>query len=528
MDNKIAKPIALIILDGWGVAPASKGNGITLAKTPNFNNLVANYPAMTLLASGEAVGLSWGEMGNSEVGHLNLGVGKIFYQNLPRISKAVEDESFFENQAIIRAMEHVKKHNSKLHIIGLVSEGRVHSTNSHCYALLEMAKRYKLKNVFVHAFLDGRDTPYNSGLGFIKELEEKMKDYKVGEIASLHGRMYAMDRDTHWERVEKTYKVLVKGESEEYFKEPLKAIEASYKKKVYDEEFVPVVIGQEGDYTAVVQDNDAVISFNFRADRARELTKAFVLDDFNNFDRGEKINNLYFATMTEYESGLPVEIIFPREEITTSLPKVLSEKGYKQLHIAETEKYAHVTFFFSGGIEDAYEGEDRIVIPSPRVASYAEKPEMSANQLTDDLVKQILQEKHDFIVVNYANPDMVGHTGDINQTIKAIETTDKCLGQVVNLVLSKGGQAIIVADHGNAEELLNLQTGEIDKEHSTNPVPCLIIGKQFEGKTIEDVQLVGNDLSLVQPIGLLSDVAPTILKMMNIDIPEDMSGRSLI
>ncbi|NQT49279.1 2,3-bisphosphoglycerate-independent phosphoglycerate mutase [Candidatus Kuenenbacteria bacterium] len=526
--KSIPKPVALIVLDGWGVAPESEGNGVTLAKTPNYDKYVSSYPAMTLLASGEAVGLSWGEMGNSEVGHLNLGVGKIFYQNLPRIDKAIEDNSFFENEVLKKAIEHTKKHNSKLHLLGIISQGKVHGVNTHCYALLELAKKQGVKDVFVHAFLDGRDSKFDSGKTFIKELEEKIKEIKVGEIASLHGRLYAMDRDNRWERVEKTFKVLVEGKSEEYDKNPVSSIEKSYKDKVYDEEFVPVVIGKEGAPTAVIEDNDAVICFNYRADRARQLAHAFVLDKFDKFDRGEKIKNLFFASMTEYEKGLPVEVIFPKEEIKTSLPKVISEKGFKQLHIAETEKYAHITFFFAGGVEDPYEGEDRIVIPSPKVASYDEKPEMSARKVTDDLLKEILSEKHDFIILNYANPDMVGHTGQIKETVKSIETIDKYLGEVVEMILSKNGLAIIVADHGNAEELTNLQTGEKDKEHSTNPVPCLIIGKDYEGKTIEDVQTVGNDLSLVQPTGLLSDVAPTILKIMGIDAPDDMTGRPLI
>jgi 2,3-bisphosphoglycerate-independent phosphoglycerate mutase len=525
--NQIPKPIALIILDGWGVAPASDGNAVTRAKIPNFQKFVSHYPAMTLLASGEAVGLSWGEMGNSEVGHLNLGVGKVFYQNLPRIDKAIEDGTFFENHAFLEAIEHVKKHNSKLHLLGIISAGKVHGMNTHCYALLELAKKQKIKEAFVHAFLDGRDSTYNSGLGFIKELEKKMDELDIGEIATLHGRMYAMDRDNRWERVEKTYLALTGGKSEEYYKSAEKAIEASYIKKVYDEEFVPVVIGRENEPLTVIGDNDAVIFFNFRADRARQLTNAFVLDDFKKFNR-PKLKNLFFATMTEYEKDSPVRVAFPKEQIRTSLPKILSEKGFRQLHIAETEKYAHVTFFFSGGIEEPYEGEERIVVPSPKVASYAETPEMSAKKITAALTAEIMKEKHDFIVVNYANPDMVGHTGDPKATIKAIETTDQCLGETVELILSKGGMAFVVADHGNAEELLNLQTGEIDKEHSTNPVPFIVISAEHEGKTIEDVQLVGNDLSLVQPIGLLSDVAPTILKAMGISAPEEMTGKALI
>ncbi|MBI5077686.1 2,3-bisphosphoglycerate-independent phosphoglycerate mutase [Candidatus Falkowbacteria bacterium] len=525
--QKIPKPIALIILDGWGVAPASDGNAISKAKIPNFNKYVAHYPAMTLLASGEAVGLSWGEMGNSEVGHLNLGVGKVFYQNLPRIDKAIEDKMFFENKAFLEAIEHAKKHNSKLHLMGIVSQGKVHGMNTHCYALLELAKKQKMKEVYIHAFLDGRDSTYNSGKGFIKELEDKIDEIGIGEIATLHGRMYAMDRDNRWERVEKTYLALVQGKSEEYFKTAEKAIEASYERKVFDEEFVPVVIGKEDAPMAEIADNDAVIFFNFRADRARQLTQAIVSDDFNKFGR-DKLKNLFFATMTEYQAGLPVKTAFPKEIIRTSLSKILNEKGLRQLHIAETEKYAHVTFFFGGGVEEPYAGEDRIVVPSPKVASYAEAPAMSAKKVTQELVAEILKEKHDFIILNFANPDMVGHTGDPKATIEAIETTDKCLGEIVELILSKSGAAFIVADHGNAEELVNLQTGEMDKEHSTNPVPFIVISAQHEGKTIEDVELVGHDLSLVQPIGLLSDVAPTILKMMGIDVPEEMTGKPLI
>ncbi|MBU1132620.1 2,3-bisphosphoglycerate-independent phosphoglycerate mutase [Patescibacteria group bacterium] len=527
MDN-ISGPVILIILDGWGIAAASEGNGITLAKTPNFNKYVAGYPAMTLLSSGQSVGLSWGEMGNSEVGHLNLGAGKIFYQNLPRIDKSIEDGSLFENKALSDAVAHVKQNGSKLHLMGLVGEGNVHGMSRHCVALLEFAARNKMKDVYLHAFLDGRDTIYNSGKGFVEELEQKIKEIGVGEIASLHGRLYAMDRDNRWERVEKTYRVLTEGRSEEYSKDPIAAIEKSYKEKVYDEEFVPLVIGQEGKPKAVIQDNDAVIFFNFRADRARQLTHAFMDDSFEKFNRGAKINNLFFATMTEYEAGLPVQVVFEKEMIKTSLPKIISEKGYRQLHIAETEKYAHVTFFFSGGVEDPFEGEERIVIPSPKVASYAEAPEMSGGKVADALIKEIIKDKHDFIVVNFANPDMVGHTGDINATMRAVEQVDKWLGEVVDLVLSKNGKAVIVADHGNAEELINLQTSEMDKEHSTNPVPCLFVGHEFEGKTISDVLDVGNDLSLIHPAALLSDIAPTILRLMNIEIPEDMTGRPLI
>ncbi|MFA6537103.1 MAG: 2,3-bisphosphoglycerate-independent phosphoglycerate mutase [Patescibacteria group bacterium] len=521
------KPVVLVILDGWGIAPPVDSNAVTSARTPNFNSYVANYPAMTLLASGESVGLSWGEMGNSEVGHLNLGVGKIFYQNLPRIGKSIDDESFFSNSVLQKAVEHVKKNNGKLHLMGLVSDGKVHSAMKHCLALLDFAKRMEIKDVLVHAFLDGRDTPFNSAQNFLAELQEKIDKLKIGRIASLHGRLYAMDRDNHWERIEKSYSAMVLGKAEETFADYTKALELSYKDKVFDEEFVPCLIGKNIEQN-LVKDNDAVVFFNYRADRGRELTKTFVLDNFEQFKRGEKLQNLFFATMTEYEEGLPVEIIFPREEIKASLPKQIALAGLRQLHVAETEKYAHVTFFFSGGEENPFEGEDRLVIPSPRVDSYSRTPAMSAGKLKETLVKEIVDDKYDFIVVNFANPDMVGHTGDLGATVAAVEFTDKCLGELIHVILEKDGVALITADHGNAEELLNLQTGEMDKEHSTNPVPFIVVGRKYEGRTTEEVELVGHDLSLIQPIGLLSDIAPTILKIMGLEIPKEMSGKPLI
>lgn len=522
------KPVVLVILDGWGVAPPSSGNAIARAKIPFFDKLVTNYPSMTLKASGGEVGLSWGEMGTSEVGHLNLGTGKIFYQTLPRINKAIEDGSFFDNPVLCDIASHVKKNKSSLHLMGLVSTGRVHSTIEHLYALLKFARNKKMKKVYIHAFLDGRDTIYNSGIEFISKLQEKIKEYKVGEIATLSGRFYAMDRDNRWDRTLKAYRAIVEGKSDEYFSDPIKAIENSYKKGVYDEEFVPTVITKYQRPIAQVKENDAVIFFNYRADRARQLTKAFVLKDFDKFERANFFPKLFFATMTEYEKGLPVKIIFSPEEIKTCLAKVLSEAGLKQLHIAETEKYAHVTFFFNGMEEKEFEGEDRIIIPSPRVASYDQVPEMSAPKIKERLIKEIMAQKYDFIVANFANADMVGHTGNLEATIKAIEAVDKCLEKISDAVLSLGGVLIITADHGNAEEVINLQTGEIDKEHSTNPVPFILVGKEWEGKTLGLKEAVGGDLSLVTPVGVLADVAPTILKIMEIPKPDEMTGTSLI
>lgn len=521
--NKI-KPVILIILDGWGVAPPSQGNAITLAKTPIFNKILTVYPSMTLQASGEAVGLPWGEMGNSEVGHLNLGAGKIIWQNLPRINRAIADGSFFKNKVFLKAIEHTKKNNSKLHLIELVSTGAVHSSIEHLYAFLELAKKNGLSKVYIHAILDGRDTPYNSGQQFIKELLERMKQIGIGKIATLSGRFWSMDRDNHWERTEKSYLAMTKGQADKFFDNPLAAIEDSYQNKIYDEEFVPTVITKNNQPVAKVQSNDAVIFLNFRPDRARQLTKAFVLDKFSGFSR-DKIQNLLFVTMTEYEKDLPVDVAFPPEKIEQPLAKVISDLGLRQFHIAETEKYAHVTFFFNGGREQPFPGEDRVLIPSPRVSSYDQKPEMSAPEVTAKLKEAILSEKYDFIVVNFANGDMVGHTGNLEATKKAVETLDELLGQVLIEVLRKNGVAIVTADHGNAEEMINLRTGEIDKEHSTNPVPFIVVGKQYElTEKLKEVP----DLSSMQPSGVLADVAPTILKIMGIKPPEEMTGTALI
>ncbi len=517
------RPVVLAILDGWGIAPKSQGNAIANAATPNFDRMVTTYPAMTLRASGDEVGLSWGEMGTSEVGHLNLGTGRIFYQTLPRINKAIDDGSFFKNQTLLEAADYVKKNKSSLHLMGLVSNGRVHTTIEHLYALLKFAKEQKLKKVFIHVFLDGRDTIYNSGEGFVKKLQAKIKEYGVGKIATLSGRFYAMDRDNRWDRTEKAYRAIAEGKSEEYFSDPLEAIRASYEKEVFDEEFVPVVIVERRKPVAVLEENDAIIFFNYRADRAREMTKAFVLENFDKFQRDNFFPNLFFATMTEYERGLPVKVVFSPEEIKICLAKVLSDAGLKQLHIAETEKYAHVTFFFNGMREEEYPGEDRIIVPSPRVASYDKKPEMSARIISERVVKEIMAQKYDFIVVNFANADMVGHTGNYEATREAVEVVDKCLGEIADVTLPMGGVMVITADHGNAEETVNLETGKMDKEHSTNSVPLILAGKEFEGQGAPDA-----DLSLTNPVGVLADVAPTILKIMAIRQPDEMTGTALI
>jgi 2,3-bisphosphoglycerate-independent phosphoglycerate mutase len=523
--SKRAKPVVLMVLDGWGVANSYAGNAISQANTPNIKNYIAKYPSMVLVASGEGVGLPWGEFGNSEVGHLNLGLGRIIYQNLPKINRAIADNSFYKNKVLLKAINQVKTNNSKLHLIGLASNGCVHSSMEHLQALIAFMQESKVNKFYVHAVLDGRDTAFNSGLNFIKEVEASLSGTE-GKIASLSGRFYAMDRDNHWDRTAKAYEAMALGIGEKY-ESAEKAIEASYDKKIYDEEFMPTVIAKDGQPIAKIEDGDAVIFFNYRPDRARELTKAFVLPSFEKFKR-EKYLNIFFATFVEYEKNLPVEIVFPPDVLKNTLGEVLSRAGLKQLRIAETEKYAHVTYFFNGGCEVKSEGEDQLLVSSPAVSSYDLKPEMSALEVTDKVIKAIEQDSYDFILINFANADMVGHTGNLKATIKAIETVDKCVGKIVNLVLAKEGISFITADHGNAEELFNMQTGMIDKEHSANPVPFLIIGKDYEGKSLSLPDAPGGDLSLLQPQGMLSDVAPTILKVMNLEKPSEMVGRSLI
>jgi len=523
------KPVILIIMDGWGVAPASKANAVSLANTSNLDSYVLEYPLVTLQASGESVGLSWGEMGNSEVGHLSLGSGKIIYQSLPRITKAISDKSFFTNQEFIKACDHVKAKNSSLHLMGLLSDGSIHSYNEHLYALLELAAKQGVAKVYVHVFLDGRDTPYNSGEKFVSRLENKIKQIGIGKIATVSGRYYAMDRDSHWERVVQTYQAMTEGQAESKSLSAVEAIQNSYQQGVYDEEFKPVVItDQSGQPVGTIQSNDAIIFFNYRADRARQLTQAFVLPSFDKFDQPrEYLNDLYFVAMTEYEKDLPIQVAFPPIQIESPLAKVISQAGFKQLHIAETEKYAHVTFFFNGGKEEKYEGEERILVPSPRISSYDEQPQMSAEKITSEVIKEISQDKYDFIVLNFANPDMVGHTGNIRATIEALEFIDASVGRIVDSVLAKNGLAMITADHGNAEELFKLQTGEIDKEHSTNPVPLYIIANELKGKAIIP-GVTPQNLHQQIPVGILADVAPTVIKIMGLKKPAEMTGTSLI
>lgn len=519
------KPVVLLILDGWGIAPPSRGNAITLARTPVFNKLVNTYPTFTLQAGGEAVGLPWGEIGNSEVGHLTLGAGKILYQDLPRINKSIADRSFFSNKAFLDVCEQVKKSNSQLHLLGMVSPGGVHSYHEHLYALAELAKEQGIAKLFVHAILDGRDTPFNSGMGFIEELEKSLAKLDVGEVASVSGRYYAMDRDNRWDRTQKYYLAITGGQGEQA-STATAAIKDYYDKKIYDEEIPPTVISHNGQPVTQIQNGDGVIFFNFRADRARQLTQSLVVNNFKKFERPAKLQ-LAFVTMTEYERELPVRVAFPPETIDNPIAKVIADAGLKQLHLAETEKYAHVTYFFNGGREQAFTNEDHILVSSPSVTSYDQKPAMAAREIAHKLIGALREESYNFYVVNFANADMVGHTGNLPATIKAVEFLDEILGQVVAAVLEVDGALLITADHGNAEGLVNLQTGIIDKEHSATPVPFIIASSELEQKVAVN-SVVTDDLSQIQPAGVLADVAPTILKIMGIAKPPEMTGLSLL
>ncbi|MBU1178254.1 2,3-bisphosphoglycerate-independent phosphoglycerate mutase [Patescibacteria group bacterium] len=517
---KATKPVTLVILDGYGITLPSRGNAVSLAQKPVIDDLVKHYPHTLLEASGEVVGLPWGEFGNSEVGHMNIGAGRVVYQNLPRIDKAIQDGSFFSNEVLQEAVKRVKEKGSRLHLMGLVSPGGVHSHLRHLYALLELAYKEGLPEIYIHAFLDGRDMPPQSGLEIIQELEAKMKELGVGKIASVSGRYYGMDRDENWNRVKKAYDVIVTGRGPTA-DSAVAAIEKSYGQKVYDEEFEPVMIA--GGQT--IGDDDAIIHFNYRSDRGRQLTQIFVDPEFSGFERGQDFSNLYFVTFTDFglPTLLPVHIAFPLEKIKNSLGEVLSQQRLKQLRIAETEKYAHVTIFFNCGQMDPFAGEDRQLIPSPGVKSYAEKPEMSAYEVTDKFLEKI--SGYDFALLNFANADMVGHTGDIPAATKAIEAVDKCLGKIVNKVQSLGGALIVTADHGNADVMLNLQTGEVMKEHTVNPVPCIIVDESKRSEHLAADNRV--DLSTNTPTGVLSDVAPTVLDLMGVDRPEEMTGMSL-
>ena len=507
------KPTVLMILDGYGLNKNCEHNAVCEGKTPVMDQLMSQCPYVEGQASGLAVGLPEGQMGNSEVGHLNMGAGRIVYQELTRITKAIEDGDFFENPELLAAVENVKKNDSSLHMFGLLSDGGVHSHITHLFGLLELAKRQGLKKVYVHCFLDGRDTPPASGKGYIEELQKKMDELGVGEIGVVSGRYYAMDRDNRWDRVELAYKALTKGEGVKGT-DAAEAVQASYDDGKTDEFVLPTVIEKDGKPVAMIQDNDSVIFFNFRPDRAREITRAFCDPEFKGFEREKKLN-LTYVCFTDYDETIPGKLVaFKKEEIKNTFGEYLAAHNMTQARIAETEKYAHVTFFFNGGVEEPNPGEDRILVKSPKVATYDLKPEMSAPQVCDKLVEAIKSGKYDVIIINFANPDMVGHTGVESAAIKAIETVDACVGRAVDAIKEVDGQMFICADHGNAEQLVDYETGEPFTAHTTNPVPFILVNADPSYTLREG--------------GKLADIVPTLIELMGMEQPKEMTGTSLL
>ena len=503
------RPLLLCILDGFGWVPGETyGNAIVAANTPNLDKLFATYPYTTIGASGMDVGLPDGQMGNSEVGHTNIGAGRIVYQELTRITKAIQDGDFFQNKALVAAIESAKENGKALHLIGLLSDGGVHSHNTHLYGLLEMAKRMGLESVYVHAIMDGRDVPPDSGKGFIEELEAKMAEIGVGKIASVTGRYYAMDRDNRWDRVEKAYAAFVYGEG--VHGAPVEVMANSYAEGVTDEFVVPAVTCEGGRVSA----GDSVVFFNFRPDRAREITRTFVDDDFTGFERRNGRFPVHYVCFTQYDATMPnVDVAFKPQVLTNVFGEYLAKNGKTQLRIAETEKYAHVTFFFNGGVEAPFEGEDRALINSPKVATYDLQPEMSAYLVADECVKRIESDKYDAIILNFANCDMVGHTGVFEAAVKAVEAVDACAGKVIDAVLAKGGAVLLTADHGNADKMYDGDAEHPFTAHTTNPVPFLVAG-------MGDVTL--------RKGGVLADIAPTMLKILELPQPGEMTGKSII
>ena len=507
------KPTVLMILDGYGLNENEKGNAAVQAKSPVLDSLKKDYPFVKGYASGMAVGLPEGQMGNSEVGHLNMGAGRIVYQELTRITKEIQDGDFFENEALLAAVNNCKENNSALHMYGLVSDGGVHSHNTHIYGILELAKRHGLEKVYVHCFLDGRDTPPASGKDYVAELVKKTKEIGVGEVASVSGRYYAMDRDNRWDRVEKAYAAIRFGKGETAL-DPVQAIADSYANDVTDEFMVPTVIVKDGVPVGTVNDQDSVIFFNFRPDRARELTRAFCMDEFAGFDRGERPQVLYVC-FTEYDVTIPNKIVaFHKVSITETFGEFLAKHGKTQARIAETEKYAHVTFFFNGGVEEPIEGEARIRVISPKVATYDLQPEMSAFEVCDRLVEAIHSDKYDVIIINFANPDMVGHTGVEAAAIKAVEAVDTCVGRAVEAIKEEDGVLFICADHGNCEQLIDEETGEPFTAHTINPVPFILVNADPSYKLREG--------------GCLADIVPTLIELMGMEQPVEMTGKSLL
>ncbi len=539
------KQVVLVVLDGFGIAPPGPGNPISLANPKNINSYFYTYPNTTLQASGESVGLPAHEPGNTEVGHVNLGAGRVVYQDLPRINMSIADGSFYKNSAFLKAALHVRNTGGKLHLIGLVGEGTVHSSVDHLYALLYFAKENQLKNVFIHAITDGRDSPPKSAHEIVLRLEEKLKQLEIGKIASVTGRYYAMDRDRRWDRIRKAYMCLTKGEGN-HAQTATDAVNESYSAGKTDEFMEPTNIVQGGKPLALIEPKDAVIFFNYRIDRPRELTKAFVLEQFEQnanittsfdpyavkyykthlpkeqialtppFQRGPKIPNLVFVTLTEYEKGLAADVAYPPTLVDLPLGRVLAERDIPQLRMAESEKERFVTFYFNGGREQAFPYEERLIIPSPRVATYDLKPEMSASEITQSVLQALKEKKFAFIVVNFANADMVGHTGNLKATIKAVKTIDTCVDTIAAIALKNDWALLITGDHGNAEEMIDPKTNEMSTEHSNNPVPFIVVNSSLQAASKK-----------LEP-GILADIAPTILSIMNLSKPNCMTGRNLL
>lgn len=507
----IPKPLCLIILDGWGINPKMEGNAVAMAKTPVMDSLLLKFPHSTLDAAGETVGLPKGQMGNSEVGHLNLGSGRTVYQDITKINKSISDGDFFHNPAFMGAIGYVRAHGSSLHLMGLLSDGGVHSFIDHLFALLTVAKNAGLKKVYIHAFLDGRDVPPRSAERYIIQAEAKMKELGIGTIATLSGRYYAMDRDNRWERVRLAYDALTLGLGETS-PSATDAVKAAYARGENDEFVKPTVILNNGDPMATINNGDAVLFFNFRPDRARELTRALTQRDFTGFER-KKLPVIHFVCTTQYDATFDLPVAYPPEHLSNTLSEYLSKMGKTQLHIAETEKYAHVTFFFNGFVEKPYKGEYRSLIPSPKVATYDLKPEMSAHKLTEVLLEKIKSNDYDVIIVNYANLDMVGHTGIFEAAVKAVETVDECLGKVIDAIISVGGAALITADHGNSEQMSYYENNSPHTAHTTNQVPLIVVS-EMDNVTVRE--------------GIFADVAPTILELLDLEVPPEMTGQSLI
>lgn len=514
VQNMRKKPVVLMILDGYGLNENKEHNAVAIAKTPVMDKLMAEYPFVRGNASGMAVGLPDGQMGNSEVGHLNMGAGRIVYQELTRITKEIEDGTFFENEALLKAVENCKKNDSSLHMYGLLSDGGVHSHNTHLYGLLELAKRNGLKKVYVHCFLDGRDTPPASGKGYVEALEAKMKEIGVGEIGVVSGRYYAMDRDNNYDRVEKAYNALTKGEGIPA-DSAADGIQASYDKDKTDEFVEPIVVMKDGKPVTTISDKDSVIFFNFRPDRAREITRAFCDDDFKGFDRGER-KDIVYVCFSDYDPTIPnKDIAFKKIAVTNTFGEWIAANGMKQARIAETEKYAHVTFFFNGGVEEPNKDETRILVNSPKdVATYDLKPQMSAYEVCDRLTEAIRSQDYDVIIINFANPDMVGHTGVEEAAIKAIEAVDECVGRAYEAVKDVDGVLFICADHGNAEQLIDYESGAPFTAHTTNQVPFILVNYD------SDYTLKEN--------GCLADIVPTLIEIMGMEKPKEMTGSSLL